>query len=367
MHIFIDESGLFATASNPKNWSSVGGVVIPDASLNAISSALNTLKIAHGIDPGTEFKRVRPDCSSEAYMVFLRTLDETGCTLHVTSTRSPPTETADLEAHKNNTIAAIRNYAKITPDANTPAEDVINLVRKISLQEYNQCILQTQMMCWMLPNILTHYSSIAPDELGRFNWILDRKNESETRYERAFKELYIGLIMTRSKRDLSAIMVGSGRDYSAFARAFSPNVDVGNLLQSSKHIYGIDHTHLIDSVMAVSFGSLLQDEFSLKDSKSSFGIQVADLLVSSVNRCIKRHYTENEKMATALGRLMINAPRIEDRCIMVAGYSSTRPIANAPAKLIKLMDDSSKKIYSQAFRTNYSKNCREQKNMQSTP
>lgn len=272
MHIFIDESGVFSTEPNPHAWSTVGGVVIPDASLGAVSTALEALKAAHGIGPGAEFKRDRPDCASVPYQIFLKSLDDAGCTLHVLPTRSTSAEGGGLELHKRETIAGIHNYASKVPDVTSHAEEVVVLVENLNHQEYNQCILQAQMICEMLPKVISHYANVSPGENGRFKWVIDRKNISENRYERAFKELYVGLISVRSRRQNSAIMGGEGHNYTPFRRAFSPDQNVRKLLQDSKELYGIDHTHLADSTIPVSFGALLQDKFSLEDSKHNFGI-----------------------------------------------------------------------------------------------
>lgn len=354
MHIFIDESGLFSTEPNPHAWSTVGGVAIPDSSLAKVSEALNSLKKAYEIEPSQEFKKVRPDCASQPYQEFLEALDAADCTLYVLSTRSSNTERESLEKHRSATAMAIRNYATKVPDAATHAEEVISLFESLSQQEYNQCILQAQMICDMLPKMVSHYADISPNELGRFKWVVDRKNISENRYERSFKELYVGLVTVRSKRQTSSIL--AGRDYSAFFKAFSSDDDMDEVMRQSKEMYEIDHTHLAQSAVPLSFGALLQDEFSLEDSKLSDGIQVSDLLVSSVNRCLKQNYTDNVKMAKALGKLMINAPRIDEQAVKIFGHGPKRPIANAPAKLLTLMDSSSKQLYSLTFRKNFSKN-----------
>lgn len=95
---------------------------------------------------------------------------------------------------------AIRHYATKVPDVATHAEDVIRVIESLSQQEYNQCVLQAQMICDMLPNMVSHYADILLNELGRFKWIVDRKKISENRYKHTFKELYVGLVTVRSKK-----------------------------------------------------------------------------------------------------------------------------------------------------------------------
>lgn len=70
MHIFIDESGVFSTEPNRPAWSTVGGVAIPDVSLDEVRVSLEKLKVAHGIGINEEFKTNRPDCTSNPYQEF---------------------------------------------------------------------------------------------------------------------------------------------------------------------------------------------------------------------------------------------------------------------------------------------------------
>jgi UDP-2,3-diacylglucosamine pyrophosphatase LpxH len=356
MHIFIDESGLFSVKPTSPTWSTVGGVAIPDASLEKVKKSLEKLKILHGIEVNDEFKRDRPDCTSEAYQEFLKSLDKAECTFHALSTISAnkTIEQEELKAHRSATVSAIISYASREKNAAPHSEEVIELIESLSQQEYNQCIFQSQMICDFLPKIISHYAGILPNELGRFNWVIDRKSISENKYEKCFKALYIGIVIMRSARQASAIL--DNRDYSAFNREFSPDANKIELLKKSKNLTGIDRTNLAKSIIPVSFGKILEKEFSFEDSMLSIGLQVADLLTSSLNRCLKQNYTDNKKMALALGRLMINAPRIEERSLMVMGHGHQQPIAKAPGELIELIDSSSKKLYSQEFRVNFSRN-----------
>lgn len=284
----------------------------------------------------------------------MKSLDKLGCTLHALSKVSFPGDSEKMDEHKVKTITSIRNYSSRQKDGERHAELVISLIESLSKQEYNQCMLQSQMMCRMLPKIISHYAGFLPGEIGRFKWVVDRKNIVENKYERCFKELYIGLIVIASMRQYSPLL--AKRDYSEFNRSFRPDMNIPELVSRIKEDFAVDYSGLEESFTPVIFDKILQNEFSLEDSERSIGIQVSDLLTSSVNRCLKRNYTNNEKMATAVGGLMINAPRIDEQSLMVLGYGSQRPIANAPGKLIKLMDASSKQLYGDIFRRNFHKN-----------
>jgi len=105
----------------------------------------------------------------------------------------------------------------------------------------------------------------------------------------------------------------------------------------------------------VDFVKMLNADFKLAESASSPGIQMSDLLVSGVNRCLKQNYDDSLGMAKAFGELMVNSPFIEDQAITVMGHGETREIEEPVASLLNQMDASSKKLYGYQYRLNMSR------------
>jgi Protein of unknown function (DUF3800) len=357
VHIFIDESGIFVPQKESSKWSSVGALVVPDKSLSALETALKKLKQAHGVNSADEFdKNNRPDCSSDAFSEFLKEIDSLDCVLQITATNGSFSEAEGLAQHRESTKEAIAAYARKNPDAAASVENISRSIDQLSAQQYNQCILQINLIFDVLPKIITHYSSDHPEELGCFTWVVDRKDIKETKYECVFKALYSGMISSYFTSRIPPIVHDGGRDYGHFVMAYSSPVRIQEALKTTKDIYEVDISDLSEDLMAVDLGDLLRRDFRLLGSKESFGLQSIDLLVSGINRCLKRNYTDNEKMATALGRLMINSPLTYGRALTIMGHRPTAIMEDGDAvSLIELMDGASKKLFSEVFRENYSR------------
>lgn len=356
MHIFIDESGLFVPHEKCYKWSSVGALVVPDKSLPALEMALKKLKQAYDLEAACEFeKNNRPDCSSDAFSDFLKELDSADCVFQITATNGSPFEVEGLAKHRESTKAGIAAYARRNPDAVASVENVCRLIDQLSAQQYNQCVLQINLIFDVLSKIITHYSKAHPEELRKFTWIVDRKDAVETKYESVFKSLYSGLISVYSASRPPAMILDREHDYSHLLKAYSSSDGIYQAKKYAKDICEVDLPILSNRLIMLDFSTLLRSDFSLQNSKESFGLQSIDLLVSSVNRCLKQNYTDNHKMATALGRLMINSPLIDGRALTIMGHRPTAAMEGEAVSLVELMDGASKQLFSEVFRTNYSR------------
>lgn len=354
MHIFIDESGLFLTSTNSTQWSSVGALVIPDNSMGIIEQALCKLKAEHGLDVKEEFKNNRPDCSSNYYSKFLQTLKENKCTLHVASGNGSKNEEKALYKHKAKTQEAILNFQKKTNSEPSHPNEIISLIEKLNEQEYTQLFFQTYMIDELLNKVLSLYAQIDPSSLGSFKWKLDRKNITETRYEQAFKKIYPGVIAASLARNPKALMQLPDSDFSFFNNNFGNNeFNINYFIENTKNIFDIDYSKIKKYIQAYDLEKILTNDLSLSDSKTSFGLQIIDLLVSSVNRCLKRNFTNNEKMAEALGSLMINSSHMDRRAILIMNFSGESTIDESVINLIERIDEFSFKLFSDNFKLNF--------------
>ena len=72
------------------------------------------------------------------------------------------------------------------------------------------------------------------------------------------------------------------------------------------------------------------------DSKESVGIQSADLIVSGVRRCLRAGFSNNEKAAACLGKLMLQAVNNAPPINLVA-FGVEMPLPNETARFVKIM------------------------------
>jgi hypothetical protein len=357
MYIYIDESGLFLPSTKSTQWSSVGAIVIPDCSIEIIKESLCKLKAEHELNSAEEFKKNRPDCSSEYYFKFLQTLRENKCTLHVASSNGVENESQNLQIHKIRTQEAILNYMKKVNKESPLIEQVLSLVNNLKPQQYAQLILQAHMIGELISKIISLYAKIDPSSLSFFKWELDRKDIVETRYERTFKMLFCGLIEAHLMSKPKVFINSPDFDYSFFCKNFcndESNIDA--YLKRVKEIYDTDREKFKKIIGTFDLTKVLSDDFTLSDSKESFGLQVVDLLISSVNRCLKMNYTRNERMAEILGSLMVNSAYADTRAILIMNFSGTGCMDESTINLIEIMDKSSFKLFSDTFKVNFEKN-----------
>lgn len=351
MHIYIDESGIFAPSEAENQWSTVGALVVPDNAVDEIKIALETLKLSLGFGVEEEIKRQRPDCSSLPYEQFLTKLEQIGCTLHVVSTSGGLLQGELLQERRASTKNAIKRYVEIKGELESLCQNSCSLIDKLSAQQFYQCILQTYLISELIEKIIPHYAKVSPESLGQFFWEFDRKDVVETSFEKAFKMLYIGRVQATSSLRPLPLLQSPDRNYDYFLKSFALNngasgpdgiLDVANMFGADLSIFGC-------SLGAFDVSNLLANSFELVDSTTSSGVQIADLLVSSVNRCLKRNYTNNEKMASLLGTLMLNSPKPNVRAISLMSFSETRELKGSTGGLVNLMDENSKKLFSTEF------------------
>ncbi len=354
MKIFIDESGIFSSA---QKWSSVGALIIPDESFSLVQSELSKLKVFHGLSDDDEFKQNRPDCSCPKFREYITFLRDAKCTLHVVSMIGSGAESDVMIESKEDLKAGINKWREITECSDEYVDHVLSLLDGMSNQLYAQLRLQALMVSQLIDRVLVHYAKHSPKSLSTFEWVIDRKGVTETAYEEAYKAIFIGVVTSLSASQPKPLLVTDGYDYSYFINAFHPKsaTDDSNIIEEAKRIYEQDLHHLRESLHAVDMGSILNKHLALGDSKESDGLQSVDLLVSSVNRCLKLNFTENSEMASALGSLMMNGPHVDDRTPHTISFSGTGVLEDGVEKIIKSMNNSAIHVFSDQCRTNYSK------------
>jgi len=113
----------------------------------------------------------------------------------------------------------------------------------------------------------------SPKELGAFRWVVDAKDIGETKYERLWRQLVLPLMQSRSVAEPLSTLEGS--DYSAFDRFCITKSDLPEHLKSYSKGYG-----------GVNMKLLLEEDFTLGDSKSDPALRLVDVLASAFTRAL---------------------------------------------------------------------------------
>ncbi|WP_343578984.1 DUF3800 domain-containing protein [Acinetobacter sp.] len=358
MYIFIDESGLFLPTEN-NSCSTVGALCVPDEAIDQVERALTDLKKSLGREDDDEIKSPRPDCTSKPFECFIAKLVSLNCTFEALVTNISLNETETILQAKNNVIEGMKRYIeveKIKGDELEFVMSVINLTNSLSLQLFQQVYMQCYLIVGLVEKVLNFYAKNSPKSLSSFKWRIDQKGtkSEEKTFEKVFQSLYLSIAVSASLRNPMRLVFEENNNFDYFFHSFNTKKNSKKLENEAK-LRGIDITALKNHMLPMNLQLILAKDFSFIDSKKSKGLQIVDLLVSSTNRCLKRNFDDNEKMAKLLGGLMINSPdygKYAIRTIIFDGNIDHSENIKEKIELYEIMEKSSKKIFTEKFKKN---------------
>ncbi|AXF43611.1 MULTISPECIES: DUF3800 domain-containing protein [Acinetobacter] len=358
MYIFIDESGVFLPTEN-NSCSTVGALCVPDEAIDQVERALTDLKESLGIQNEDEIKRPRPDCTSKPFESFIAKLVSLNCTFEALVTNISLNESETIVQAKNNVIESMKRYIEIEKIKGDQLEfvmNVINLTDSLSLQLFQQVYMQCYLIVGLVEKVLNFYAKHSPESLSSFKWRIDQKGikPEENSFEKVFQSLYLSIAVSASLRNPMRLVYEESNNFSYFFHSFNTKHNSKKLENEAK-LREIDISVWKNFMRPISLQPLLAKDFSFTDSKTSKGLQIVDLLVSSTNRCLKRNFDDNEKMAKLLGGLMINSPdygKYAIRTIIFDGNIDHSENIKEKIELYELMEKSSKKIFTEEFKEN---------------
>lgn len=353
MHIFIDESGLFKPTENPNQWSSVGAFVVPDHALEKLPHVLSELKQAHGLSLNDEFKRPRPDETSPSFVNFIRELKSLGCTFHAITYTGNLGEEVAFENYRVRLLSGIERYAERIEMDLSYLDEVKNLINKLSKQQLVQCILQSYMIDGLLRKILPYYSIHSPESLGRFKWQVDAKDITETNYDKVFNIIYSGIVGLNYP---FCLVCGENNDYKYLFESYgASNKNIDENIEVTKKTLDKDYTQYKDSIYTFNKNDLLRNSFELVRSNDSVGLQISDLITSSLNRCLKLNFDNNYCIAEMIGSLVINSPTLYQSINVMQFGSEESEESEEPWKLLQHLNSNSIEFFGQKFRESTTK------------
>lgn len=373
MKIYIDESGWFNKHmdcdTKDKAWCVVGAITIPHSKEKVAYRALLDLKKNLGLNPQDEIKRNRPEPGSPLFISFANKLREAGCSVHAITANRFLLNDEESEKHKIKQILAREEYINLRREEFSDndimlmkhdLEVIKELIYKSSIQEYNQIVLQSALVAFMLDKTMAYYGAANPRELSRFSWIIDRKNINQGVFEELYMKLMPPFVEVDFIRSPRGIPFTHG-NYEYFFKNFSPLTS--SLLMDNKEInkrkkiYGMDYSKLSRSMLSFDFKKLLTSDIKFSDSNKSPGLQIADLVVSGLNRFLKGNVDSAVKASEILGSLVLNSPRLDFPSVPhLKFYDTVDNNSKINHKNLELLNKNSRKLYSDPFRRGFTKN-----------
>lgn len=367
MKIFIDESGVFLPVDKVNSWSSVGALTVPESSMAGLSNALRDLKKALGVDCESEIKKPRPDSNKSCFINFLKKVKNLNCTLHMASTNGGLLKEKEITEHRKGNVQGLNNFkeqqrSELVPEEFNKlarhVESTISNFESIPQQEYVQCVMQSYLLSLMIEKVIYFYSFKNPESLSSFSWVIDQKSEKKNKFEITYQNVMPGLVEANSVKRSKVLPNSSKNNYHYFGEAFSSanNTVDDSTVEYYKRTHNKDISSFRDSLAVVDYFKIFNSDMQFSDSKGNVGLEVADLLVSSVNRCLKGNFSDNIKMAKILGSLLLNSPRINEKAISMMVLTNNPEPFEFDEEIINLLDANSFKLYNENFRRNCFKN-----------
>ena len=332
LNIYIDESGSFVNASAIGAWNAVAALAVTEKSDEQISRHLDQLKISNGLEPGIEAKL--NDVKEDTYLQFIGALADLNITVFCTATDAG-LNTIDrvVEHQQRQVLEVLRHIDKMKYEGGRRGVELVaSQLEKLSPQLYVQLLCQVNLMFDVVSRVINYYAQRDPTSLTEFKWRIDQKNTSRTNFEDAFEKLSPPLLQTRSMSE--PLLRIKGFDYSSLAQY---EFEEGKIPDYLKEVYGIE----IQS--GINIQKLIRGNIKFIDSQDSQGIQAVDLVVSGIRRCLRRQFSNNEKTASVLGRLMLQAQNNAPTLNLIT-FANDMPVPTEVARIVRMMSENCKSM-----------------------
>lgn len=285
-------------ASHDDAWNCVAAYLSPESDSRKLKKSLAKLKLDGGKKYNDEIKL--NDIYEEIYFDFLKSLSKTKGVLLCVATDCSLISEKDINEHKEEQAKrVIENRDKMLYEAGREMVQALHdKLTGVSPQLYLQLFCQLILICDVIEKGILYFVQSHPRNLRKFSWHIDQKNTAKIDYEEAFEKITPGLLQTRSLRE--PFVTVKEFDYTAMDKYFYTKETEPTYLEEH---YGIKRS---SSEGSLNIGKLLWDDLDFCDSKSSFGVQISDLLASGVRRLLRNGFADNSKAAELLGGLMIN-------------------------------------------------------------
>ncbi|HCF3403488.1 DUF3800 domain-containing protein [Pseudomonas aeruginosa] len=311
MNIFIDESGNFIHSLNERAWSVVGALAIPEQSLEKAHLLLKEFKGNAGACFNKEAKD-RSTYEEESIKRLASSLGRINCSLYCIALYGGPDSESHVDTLKKQKIEALRKGNQNSSiEAIQLVEKTIKTIEKLPPQLFFQAIAHISLIKQFISKGITHYALHAPEALSKFTWRIDRKNKHKKMpFEEIIEAMVTGSIQEQSREEPSPRVLG--RNYSYVDKYLLPAPQESPFPKDSPYA----------NAGGWDLIKIVHEDYKLEDSEDSEGIQLADILVSSVRRCLRDSFDDPELVAESLGGLMIES-HLKEPCLRIFNFGKS--------------------------------------------
>lgn len=289
MYIYCDESGSFAISEKPGSWCVIVSYVLSESQRTQAKEILRRFKLRSGARYNDEVKR--KNVTETDYLRFIEELVLVGGMTVAVATDSSANHGAS--SNQNEQVRILR--LALRESNGVTQEELSRLIADMSAlspQLYVEYGCRLHLAWRTIRLAVLYFAERNSATLGRFCWQLDDKPKT-------LKDLYSssipGFIRELAKREPLHLLQNA--DYRHLAHFLVPaefirgNMD-GELPSVSERIFDA--------------ARMMTEDVHFVDSRTNFGVQIADLIANGLRACLRGEFVENERAALLLGRLLFD-------------------------------------------------------------
>ena len=291
---YIDEAGTFVSKGASENsWCTVACYSHPEFEKRKLAELLRQLKLYEGFSQDSEVKL--KNISENGYINFLDKLSQLNGSLFCTATDSSFNSIDKINLHKGAHVESIlRSQSEMKYDGGKEAMKILHKqLSGLPEQLYVQFHCQAVLLSSFIQRGIAFYVQRYPNSLKSFRWRYDAKELLKiTDFEDSFQKFVPALLQAYSIDNPTAAL--DWCDYSPM------NKFIGTIPD-----YLAEKVPELEGQEAFDIQKIIRDDIQFIDSKSSSGVQVADLLASGLRRLLRLEFNDNQLVAQSFGKLLL--------------------------------------------------------------
>jgi len=286
------------------------------------------------------------DLSEEQIFSILGKLSEIDCTVYCVATEMSLVTDEESRRHQAVQVEKITHHIDKMrfPKGRAGLQKLAEDVRGLSSQLYIQLICQVELVKEVIDRGILYHVQRTPKCLDVFRWRIDQKNTTKSLFERTFENIAPSLLQTIAL-DKPTLMC-TDFDYSAMVEFIYTEENAPTFLRDA---YGLK----VKTSWGINGKKLLRSDIAFPSSESEIGLQVVDLIVSSLGRLLRGGFTDEARATQLLGNLMVQnvLGDFPVRLVSVGGASSV--VSDRIAGIVRAFARFSKPMHcARAVKTN---------------
>lgn len=273
MHIFLDESGVFAGIGEPVSLSAMAALVVPDGRLSRVKADWRKLRRTFPKDHRGEVKGKA--LSEEQVIAVALLLSRHRCIAEVSMIDMGLHKLEEIEAHIEGQLhgMSVNLTNEHHPNIWATIERLQTTLSAMKAPQYVQAVMILDLLHRVLDHAKLYYVQRTPAELGNFSWVFDAKGDNSIKntWEEWWTTLLGPILQSSSMRKPSARLVGA--NYRAFENRYCTDEWPDHLPEREP-----------DAPPAMEITKVFQDtRFS---SEAEAGLELADIVANAIRRTV---------------------------------------------------------------------------------